>query len=74
MEIFPIFVALNNKTMKYKEFHRFIRENGWVEKRQTGSHIFYVKPGHPRSIPVPMHSGEIPEKTRLGILKEMGLK
>lgn len=60
--------------MKYKEFHRFIKQQGWVEVRQRGSHIFYAKEGHPRTVPVPLHSGEMPELTRLAILKEMGLK
>lgn len=60
--------------MKYKEFHRIIRRNGWIEVKVRGSHIFYAKEGHPRSVPGPMHTGEIPEPTRLAISKEMGLK
>lgn len=60
--------------MKYKEFHSFIKKNGWVEVKTRGSHVFYAKEGHPRTIPVPMHTGEIPEPTRRAILKEMGLK
>ena len=60
--------------MKYKEFHRFIRRNGWVELRQEGSHILYSKEGCP-IVPVPYHgSKEIPEPLRRAILKEMGLK
>lgn len=60
--------------MKSKQFHKFIKQHGWIKVRQTGSHIFYEKEGHPRSIPVPRHSGEIPEPLRLAILKQMGLK
>ena len=60
--------------MKYSEFHRFVRRNGWHEVRATGGHIFYEKEGHPRSVPVPFHKGEIPEPLRRAIIKEMGLK
>lgn len=60
--------------MKYKQFHRFILANGWVEVRQRGSHIIYAKDGKPKTIPVPFHTGEIPEPLRLRIMKEMGLK
>ena len=60
--------------MKYKQFHRFLKENGWVELRQRGSHVLYVKADHPRPIPVPLHTGEIPEPLRLVIMREMGLR
>ena len=59
--------------MKYKQFHNFITKCGWVAVRQTGGHIIYSKDGHPK-VPVPCHSGEIPEPLRLKIMKEMGLK
>lgn len=59
--------------MKYTEFHRFIKKNGWVEVRQRGGHILYAKDGHPRVIPVPLHGGEIPEPLRRAIMKEMGI-
>lgn len=60
--------------MKYKEFHRFIQRNGWVEVRQRGSHVLYAKDGHPKIVPVPLHTGEIPEPLRRAIMKEMVLK
>lgn len=61
--------------MKCKEFHRYIKQQGWVEVRQRGSHIIYAKDGHPRNVPVPYHpSREIPESLRLAIIKEMGLE
>lgn len=60
--------------MKYTEFHRFVKKMGWKVVHSTGGHIFYEKEGHPRSVPVPYHKGEIPEPLRLRIMKEMGLK
>lgn len=60
--------------MKYKEFHRLIRKNGWTALRTRGSHILYIKESHSVPIPVPFHTGEIPEPLRLKIVKEMGLK
>lgn len=59
--------------MKYTEFHRLIRRNGWVEIRQKGSHVYYQKAGYPNKS-VPDHgSKEIPEPMRLRLCKEMGL-
>ncbi|WP_290456557.1 type II toxin-antitoxin system HicA family toxin [Muribaculum intestinale] len=59
--------------MKYTEFHRIIRRNGWVEVRQEGSHKIYSKEGYPDKS-VPFHKGkEIYEPLRRRISKEMGL-
>lgn len=58
--------------MKYREFHRIIARQGWVEVRQSGSHVIYEKDG--KRYTVPFHgSKEIPERLRLKIQKEMGL-
>jgi predicted RNA binding protein YcfA (HicA-like mRNA interferase family) len=59
--------------MKYNEFHRFIRQNGWKPVRQKGtSHVIYEKDG--RRYPVPDHGAkEFPEPLRLKIVKDMGL-
>ncbi len=59
--------------MKYTEFDRSIRRNGWVEIRQKGSHVIYQKDGYPNKA-VPDHgSKEIPEPLRIRLCKEMGL-
>jgi mRNA interferase HicA len=58
--------------MKYNEFHRLIKRQGWESVRQTGSHVIYEKDGI--RYPVPHHgTKEIPEPLRLKIVKEMGL-
>lgn len=58
--------------MKYNEFHRLIKRNGWLVVRQSGSHVVYEKDG--KRYPVPNHgSKEFPEPLRLKIVREMGL-
>ncbi|OAV64788.1 YcfA-like protein [Bacteroidales bacterium Barb6XT] len=59
--------------MKSSEFHRLILANGWMIKRQAGSHITYTKDG--RLYVAPYHGGkEIPKGTEKTIRKEMNLK
>lgn len=42
--------------MKYDEFHRLVRANGWTALRQLGtSHVIYKKGN--RTYPVPYHQG-----------------
>ncbi len=60
--------------MKYTEFHRIIRRNGWTVLRQEGSHVIYRKEGCP-AFPVPYHGAkEIPEPLKRRLTKDMGLK
>lgn len=59
--------------MKYSELHRIIRRNGWLEIRQSGSHVIYEK--DEVVVPVPFHGAkEVPEGLRKKIWKQMGLK
>lgn len=61
------------RVMKYSEFHRRVRKNGWRHIRTEGSHYIYAKNG--RTYPVPFHGAkEIGEGLRKTITKEMGLK
>lgn len=60
--------------MKYTEFHRKIKRNGWKFLSAEGSHYFYVKNGV-KSPPVPFHGAkEMYEPLRKAIEKQMGLK
>lgn len=64
---------INIRDMKYREFHRLIKQNGWIEIRQRGSHVIYSKEGYANKA-VPNHgSKEIPEPLRLKLYKEMGI-
>jgi predicted RNA binding protein YcfA (HicA-like mRNA interferase family) len=59
--------------MKYSEFHRIIRRNGWVCIRSRGSHYTYQKDGI--NFSVPYHGAkEMYEPLRKGIAKKMRLE
>ncbi|TLV02782.1 type II toxin-antitoxin system HicA family toxin [Dyadobacter luticola] len=58
--------------MKYSEFHRLIRRNGWIRIRTRGSHYTYSKDGV--NVTVPFHgSQEMYEPLRKRISKQMAL-
>jgi predicted RNA binding protein YcfA (HicA-like mRNA interferase family) len=60
--------------MKAREMLKLLKEDGWYEDTQKGSHLqlkHYQKPG---KVTVPMHSGDIPKGTVNSILKQAGLK
>ena len=60
--------------MKYDEFHRLVRANGWIKLRQMGtSHVIYRKGN--RTYPVPNHPGkELSRGLERKMRKDMGLK
>ena len=59
--------------MKYSEFHRKIKSNGWKYVKAEGSHYFYEKDGK-LSPPVPYHGAKEMGKGLVSkITKEMGL-
>ncbi|WP_188982588.1 type II toxin-antitoxin system HicA family toxin [Dyadobacter beijingensis] len=55
--------------MKYSEFHRIVRRNGWVLARTRGSHYMYIKNGV--TYCVPYHSSkEMNEGLRKQLLRK----
>lgn len=50
---------------------RFLRKQGYREKRQTGSHLILAHPTR-RMLVVPVHKGDIPRGLFLQILKDAG--
>jgi len=54
-----------------QELLRFLRKQGFREKRQTGSHLILVHPSR-RMLVVPVHRGDIPRGLFLRILKDGG--
>lgn len=68
--------------MKYSEFHRIIRSNGWQYVRSSGSHYFYEKTiisGNKtiilKSPPIPFHGAdEMPKGIAIKITRQMELK
>lgn len=60
--------------MKSIELIRILREDGWEEKTQKGSHLQLVHPTKTGKVTVPVHNGDIPKGTLNAILKQAGLK
>ena len=59
--------------MKYNELHRLILINGWINVRQSGSHVIYEKNG--LHYPVPNHSIiDVKKGLEMKVKKMMGLK
>lgn len=60
--------------MKYKEFHKIIRQNGYEFDHARGSHYIYRKDGK-LTQPIPYHGAkEIPEPLRRKIARDLGIK
>lgn len=60
--------------MKIIELRRILREDGWFEKEQKGSHLQMIHPTKIGKVTVPVHGGDIPKGTLNAILKQAGLK
>jgi predicted RNA binding protein YcfA (HicA-like mRNA interferase family) len=52
---------------------RVLRELGFVEERQRGSHKVFVRASDDRTVVVPWHRRELKRGTLHGIVKSMGL-
>ncbi len=61
--------------MKYSELFRLLKQDGWYEIRQSGSHVIMNHPEKKMQISVPFHSGKEVKKGLLsGILKQAEIK
>ena len=62
--------------MKTRDILRLIREDGWIQIRQTGSHAHFRHPTKPSIVTIPMHalSADVKKGTENSILKQAGLK
>ncbi|MDR3673889.1 MAG: type II toxin-antitoxin system HicA family toxin [Acidobacteriota bacterium] len=54
-----------------KELLRFLRENGYEETRQKGSHLILKHPTR-RMLVLPVHRGDLPRGLFLRVLKDSG--
>ena len=54
-----------------QELARFLRQQGYEEKRQKGSHRILTHPVRPMLV-VPIHPGDVPRGLFLRILKDAG--
>lgn len=60
--------------MSSAEVIRLLKEDGWMEKEQKGSHKQFVHPTKPGKVTVPVPVKDIPIGTLNSILKQAGLK
>lgn len=54
--------------MKYNEFFRILKSDGWFEIRQTGSHVIMKHPTKKTQLTVPYHAGK---EVKKGLLKAL---
>ena len=61
--------------MKYNEFFRILKKNGWFEVRQKGSHVIMKHPTKSEQLTVPYHAGKEVKKGLLtALLKQANIK
>lgn len=62
------------RNLTAREVLRLLRDDGWYEVDQRGSHLHLEHPVKPGKVTVVMHKGTIPRGTLNSILKQTGLK
>lgn len=60
--------------MKVRELLKILKDDGWIEKDQKGSHLQLIHAKKQGKVTVPVHGGDIPKGTLNAILKQAGLK
>lgn len=55
---------------KPREVVRILEKLGYIQKRQTGSHLMMYHPEKKQIIPVPMHAKDVKHGLLKGIIKE----
>ena len=56
--------------VKPKQIVKILKKIGFIERRQTGSHLIFSNPDTNRIVPVPMHAKELKKGTLLSILRQ----
>lgn len=60
--------------MRFREIEKIIKDDGWFEVHQVGSHHQYKHPTKPGKVTIPEHPGDLNPTTVKKILKQAGLK
>ncbi|MCH7526400.1 MAG: type II toxin-antitoxin system HicA family toxin [Planctomycetes bacterium] len=60
--------------MTPRKLLRLLREAGFVEDHQTGSHLILIHPQDKRRAVETIHTRDLPKGTMHSILKQAGLK
>ncbi|MCD6149351.1 type II toxin-antitoxin system HicA family toxin [bacterium] len=56
--------------VKPKQIVKVLRKLGFIERRQTGSHLILSNPDNNKIVPVPMHAKELKKGTLFSILRQ----
>ena len=64
----------NMRNLSAREVVRLLREEGWYEVGQRGSHLYLEHQDRPGKVTVPIHRGTLKPGTLNSILKQAGLK
>lgn len=59
--------------MTSKQMVKLLKQNGFVEIRQAGSHKIFKNHANDRTVVVPFHAKDLPRGTERNILKQAGL-
>ncbi|MEK7573349.1 MAG: type II toxin-antitoxin system HicA family toxin [Patescibacteria group bacterium] len=57
-------------SFKAREIVRILQKLGYIQKRQTGSHLMMYHPKSKSIIPVPIHTKELKKGLVRGIMKQ----
>lgn len=57
-------------SFKPKEVVKILQKLGFVQKRQTGSHLILYHPGTKRIIPIPIHTKDVKKGLMRAIIKQ----
>ena len=61
-------------SFKSREVISVLQKLGFIQKRQTGSHIIMYNPNSKRTIPVPVHNKDLKTGTLRSIIKQADSK
>ncbi|WP_125762254.1 type II toxin-antitoxin system HicA family toxin [Companilactobacillus hulinensis] len=61
-------------TMKPRELVRLLKQHGFIEKSQRGSHLKMYNPVTKISIPIPIHSKELKKRLEQSILRKARIR
>jgi len=60
--------------MRAREMEKIIKQDGWYEVKQVGSHRHFKHPTKPGKVTIPIHSGDLDIGTVKSIMEQAGLK
>lgn len=59
--------------MRVREVEKILKQDGWYEVKQVGSHRQYKHPTKPGKVTVPIHTGDLDNRTVKSIFNQAGL-